>query len=390
MFCKKCGAKNDDDAIFCVSCGTKIGVTPAENNNSSEEITQNNEEAVKENDNQNSVDNSSDNLSYSFFQQVDNNAEDEKKDNVEEVNQEEIKNTEDTIEPVEPAETQDNYDNVQNNQIDNQSDNGFAGSQFTNDNQPDNGFAGSQFENDNQPDNGLTGSQFGNNNQFSNGVQNVNPNTNGNQFDNNTNYGTQEQTEKANKFSFKRFLFSAIVLIATILSCVTLFMNYLSMEVKVKGADSQKESITGIDIIKAGVDEDEAWVNDDHKSINVTKTIRYCTIGLGIALVVFAVIEFILLVVVRRRGAYVLIMLFSLIKLGLGGYIGYLWCFKLLNMIKDMFNDMLGFLVSEEYVMTITAGFGIGFILMMAAQLVTFICSIILMTCKNRKKVKYN
>lgn len=390
MFCKKCGAKNDDDAIFCVSCGTKIGVTPAENNNSSEEITQNNEEAVKENDNQNSVDNSSDNLSYSFFQQVDNNAEDEKKDNVEEVNQEEIKNTEDTIEPVEPAETQDNYDNVQNNQIDNQSDNGFAGSQFTNDNQPDNGFAGSQFGNDNQPDNGLTGSQFGNNNQFSNGVQNVNPNTNGNQFDNNTNYGTQEQTEKANKFSFKRFLFSAIVLIATILSCVTLFMNYLSMEVKVKGVDSQKESITGIDIIKAGVDEDEVWVNDEHKSINVSKTIRYCTIGLGIALVVFAVIEFILLVVVRRRGAYVLIMLFSLIKLGLGGYIGYLWCFKLLNIVKDSFNDLLNFLASEEYVMTITAGFGIGFILMMAAQLVTFICSIILMTCKNRKKVKYN
>ena len=107
-------------------------------------------------------------------------------------------------------------------------------------------------------------------------------------------------------------------------------------------------------------------------------------------MVVFAVIEFILLVVVRRRGAYVLIMLFSLIKLGLGGYIGYLWCFKLLNIIKDSFNDLLNFLASQEYAMTITAGFGIGFILMMAAQLVTFICSIVLMTCKNRKKVKYN
>ena len=366
MFCKKCGAKNDDDAIFCVSCGTKIGEVQAEVNNSSEEIAQENDEVVKENDNQNSGDNSSDNLSYSFFQQVDNNAEDEKNENVEEVNQEETKNTEDTIEPVEPAETQDNYDNVQNNQIDNQSDNGF------------------------------TGSQFGSDNQFSNGVQNVNanpnvnPNTNSNQFVENTNYGTQEQTEKANKFSFKRFLFSAIVLIATILSCATLFMNYLSLEAKVKGEGSQKDSVTGIDIIKSGVDEDEIWVNDEHKSINVSKTIRYCTIGLGIALVVFAVIEFILLVVVRRRGAYVLIMLFSLIKLGLGGYIGYLWCFKLLNIIKDSFNDLLNFLASEEYVMTITAGFGIGFILMMAAQLVTFICSIILMTCKNRKKVKYN
>lgn len=343
MFCKKCGAKNDDDAVFCVSCGAKIGESQAEAINLSKEIAQENDEVVKENDNQNSGDNLSDNLSDSFFQQADNNAEDEKNENVEEVNQEETKNTEDTedtIEPVEISKTQDNYDNVQNNQIDNQ---------------PDNSFARSQFENDNQ---------------FSNGVQ--------------------KQTEKANKFSFKRFLFSAIVLIATILSCATLFMNYLSMEAKVKGEKSQKESITGIDIIKSGVDEDEVWVNDDHKSIDVTKTIRYCTIGLGVALVVFAVIEFILLVVVRRRGAYVLIMLFSLIKLGLGGYIGYLWCFKLLDIIKDMFNDMLGFLISEEYMMTITAGFGIGFILMMAAQLVTFICSIILMTCKNRKKVKYN
>ncbi|MDY6328460.1 MAG: zinc-ribbon domain-containing protein [Lachnospiraceae bacterium] len=384
MFCKKCGAKNDDDAVFCVSCGTKIGESQAEVNNLSKEIVWENDKAVKENDNQNSGDNLSDNLSDSFFQQADNNVEDEKNENVEEVNQEETKNTEDTIEPVEISKTQDNYDNVQNNQIDNQ---------------PDNSFARSQFENDNQ---------------FSNGVQNVNSNPNVNQFAENTNYGAQEQTEKANKFSFKRFLFSAIVLIATILSCATLFMNYLSidMEVKVKGEKSQKESIaffdidgtiyiynkvkdgkksiTGIDIIKSGVDED-VWFNEDHKSIDVTKkTIRYCTIGLGVALVVFAVIEFILLVVVRRRGAYVLIMLFSLIKLGLGGYIGYLWCFKLLNIIKDSFNDLLNFLASEEYVMTITAGFGIGFILMMAAQLVTFICSIILMTCKNRKKVKYN
>lgn len=332
MFCKKCGAKNDDDAIFCVSCGTKIGEVQAEVNNSSEEIAQENDEVVKENDNQNSGDSSSDNLSYSFFQQVDNNAEDVKSENVEEVNQEETNNTEDTIESVEPAETQDNYDNSQDNQINNQS------------------------------DNGLTGSQFGSDNQFSNGVQNVNANpnvnpiANGNQFNNNTNYGTQEQTEKANKFSFKRFLFSAIVLIATILSCATLFMNYLSMEAKVKGEGSQKDSVTAIDIIKSGVDEDEVWVNDEHKTINVTKTIRYCTIGLGVALVVFAVIEFILLVVVRRRGAYVLIMLFSLIKLGLGGYIGYLWCFKLLNIIKDTFNDLLNSFAAEGYAMTITAG----------------------------------
>ena len=273
MFCKKCGAKNDDDAVFCVSCGAKIGESQAEDNNLSKEIVWENDKVVKENDNQNSGDNLSDNLSDSFFQQADNNVEDEKNENVEEVNQEETKNTEDTedtIEPVEISKTQDNYDNVQNNQIDNQ---------------PDNSFARSQFENDNK---------------FSNGVQNVNSNPNVNQFAENTNYGVQKQTEKANKFSFKRFLFSAIVLIATILSCATLFMNYLSMEVKVKGEGSSKESITGIDIIKSGVDEDEVWVNDDHKSIDVTKTIRYCTIGLGVALVVFAVIEFILLVVVRR------------------------------------------------------------------------------------------
>ncbi|MCI5602914.1 MAG: zinc-ribbon domain-containing protein, partial [Clostridiales bacterium] len=194
MFCKKCGAKNDDDAVFCVSCGTKIGESQAEVNNLSKEIVWENDKAVKENDNQNSGDNLSDNLSDSFFQQADNNVEDEKNENVEEVNQEETKNTEDTIEPVEISKTQDNYDNVQNNQIDNQ---------------PDNSFARSQFENDNQ---------------FSNGVQNVNSNPNVNQFAENTNYGAQEQTEKANKFSFKRFLFSAIVLTATILSCATLFM----------------------------------------------------------------------------------------------------------------------------------------------------------------------
>ena len=38
MFCKKCGAKNDDDAVFCVSCGAKIGESQAEVNNLSKEI----------------------------------------------------------------------------------------------------------------------------------------------------------------------------------------------------------------------------------------------------------------------------------------------------------------------------------------------------------------
>ena len=138
MFCKKCGAKNDDDAVFCVSCGAKIGESQADVNNLSKEIVCENDKVVKENDNQNSGDNLSDNLSDSFFQQADNNVEDEKNENVEEVNQEETKNaedTEDTIEPVEISKTQDNYDNVQNNQIDNQPDNSFARSQFENDNQ---------------------------------------------------------------------------------------------------------------------------------------------------------------------------------------------------------------------------------------------------------------
>lgn len=38
--------------------------------------------------------------------------------------------------------------------------------------------------------------------------------------------------------------------------------------------------------------------------------------------------------------------------------------------------------------MKITAGLGIGLILALAAQGLVFIFSIILMTCKNRKKVK--
>lgn len=316
MFCKKCGAKNDDDAIFCVSCGTKINETQ-NSVNASQEINQN-----EASDNQASSENVFDNQGYSFFQQETNVPEENKEnDGINEtgtVEPAEAASTTETEKTLEPQNTTNNF-NVPNQQI----------------------------------------------NNFS-------------------------QTEKVNKFSFKRFIFSAIVLIATILSCATFFMNYLSIQIKVKGQGSEKRYIKGTEIMKGDVTEDEVWLGDEKREFDYSKTIKWCTIALGVVTVVFAVIELVLLIAVRRRGAYVLITLFSLIKLGLGGYIGYVWCIKLLNILRDSYAEMAKIIGMTGYKITLTAGFGIGFILLMVAQLVTFICSIVLMTCKNRKKIQYN
>ena len=98
-------------------------------------------------------------------------------------------------------------------------------------------------------------------------------------------------------------------------------------------------------------------------------------------------IDFITLIAVRTRKAYVFTMLFSLIKGGLGGFMIYYWLFNFLDALKDAFQNMIQmFLSSSAAGIEVTATIEIGAMLAVGLQALIFVCSIILMTCKNRVK----
>lgn len=340
MFCKMCGTKNDDDAIFCIGCGNKISMTQSTEVNTDKDLSQETvqeDESIKEGFretpddvvsedkvNLNTAD-ETENVGYSFFEKID------------------------------------ESENLQKEDVKMQYDTSRA------------------FESQNQYNSEITNNM---------------------QYDNHCNFQSENQTEpkKANRFSVKRFIFSSLVIIASILSCITIFMNYLTFGLKYTGEDveanNQDSSVSGLDIIKEKTveyDEEDEEIKEYKDLLSVSDKITYCVIALSIVMVTFAVIELVLLTIVRRRWAYVLVMIFSIIKGILAGYVGYLWCFEALDAMKVMFRHMLsdytlGNYFYEGYGVRITNGIGIGLILVIVAQVITFISSIVLMTCKNRQK----
>lgn len=327
MFCTKCGMKNDDDALFCAGCGSqmkKVQEAPSAATNVEPVVNNVNEQKAADvkADEPVKEDASINDVGFSFFQQVE--------------------------KPVEKENTE-SQPEVQSEVVE---------SQFS-----------SQSETV-QP-------QFNGQPQF-----NAQPQFNGQpQFNAQPQFNNAPQKNKG-KFSIKRFIFSALLIIAALVSASSIALEFVNTEMKAKYEDdsfNEDEDFKGYEIIKDGLGEknDETEFDDVYAA---EKTLRIFVIALAICLIVFAVVELVLLVAVRKRWAYVLSLLFSMINLGLAGFVTYQWCFKIFNLVKKLYSNM-GFTFDVEF----SAGVGIGLILIMVCQGLAFVFSIILMTCKNKK-----
>ena len=400
MFCTKCGLKNDDSSLFCAGCGTKLSKpqyaqnipeqmpNPIVNPSASDSYDQ----AVSEIVNNTAYDNS-----------------DELRENVQGLMEETYQtNSEDdqtnlisSIDLSKAGQENDSETGLLNDSFDNYDTGaGFAQPQFENqfnDLQAPNGIQndyGQQYSDQND----FSGRQPMNQNDFG-GRQPMNQNDfGGQQFMNQNNFGGQPfnnqntyNAAQANKFSFKRFFFSLLVILASVAACAAIALNYVGIKMSFMD-DNETQKIKGYDLIKDGVEFDEEETMFDVDSLkDLKKTVdnfQLMLIIFEVALVVIAVIDLILLIAVRRKGAYIFTMLFSLIKMGFGGYIIYLWCFNVLDKFKTVFAqslDSIGSYLPESIKLTFTLE--IGVMLAVGLQLLIFICSIILLTCKNRQKI---
>lgn len=379
MFCTKCGLKNEDDAIFCAGCGAKIIVPKSMQTDAQTNVMSNVEpvvdtpsetEEMKEDKTEKDVSlqtaesveeqKSAEDIGYSFFQQEEQYDDTEAQNNPSEkaeeaANEVEEERSEPVVESVAVQQEAQNADEFQN--IEPQT---------------------SNFNTMEQP--------------FQN--QNFNPNLNQNTY---SGVSSDIQAVPKNKFSVKRFIFSALLMIAAIVSCIGIVFKYVEIKVH-NNEDGMKtvnsQSFKGYEIIK----DDDFIIDFSGSSSDVTDDIaevmdeiRLVVIISAVALIIFAVIEFVLLIAVRRRWGYVLSMLFSMIGLALSGGTIYLWCFEFLDELKELYQMMLyASSLYADFSVKITANIGMGLIMTIAAQAVALICSIVLMTCKNRPKVQKN
>lgn len=217
-----------------------------------------------------------------------------------------------------------------------------------------------------------------------------------NQSMNNNQNVSNNQSMYKNKFSVKRFIFSALVIIASIVSCVGIAFKYLDISLKGEAYGSTatfNASFKGTEIIKnddfyIDLEDMDIYTSDDD-IVESQRTIRILLIISAVAMIVFAVLELVLLTAVRRKWAYALSILFSMIQLIISGVIAYEWCFEFLDEFKEIYRESMYFSSSyADISLKITAGIGAGIIIVLVSQAVIFVSSIILMTCKNRPKIK--
>lgn len=198
-------------------------------------------------------------------------------------------------------------------------------------------------------------------------------------------------TYKKKKFSATRFICSMIILIATVLSVVTIAFSYAKVDVSITSngkTEETKNSSTGFNIIKSSNDfESFGFDKDDLDKLNDTvSTFRYFIITLAVLMLVFGIIDFVLLCAVRKRILYILPLIFSLIKVGIGGFAMYLWSINILGQLKDMFQNLMGNYIYElrdvEVIMELTPG--IGMILAVVMQAIIFVCAIVLLCIRTQ------
>lgn len=205
----------------------------------------------------------------------------------------------------------------------------------------------------------------------------------------NTNSFEDGKREK-NVFSFKKFIFSLLVMVAMGVTVFALTLDFFRLDINGE-KKSQSKSLKGYESITKNPKNEFK----DYGDLNISKddfkgeskkdynksldTFRLLAIGILVSIVLFTVIDLINLIL-RKKALYVFTMLFALIKGGLLGYTGYLWYYT----VFDKFQDALKEFVTED--VKVISSLETGFLLAIAMQLVIFICSIVLLTCKNKKK----
>lgn len=387
MFCTKCGMKNDDDALFCAGCGSVMS-RPQELQpqvNTDEPRPQVNPQEPQQQ------------VNTQEFQQV--NTQEPQGVSLEKVQTEEVasEEAENTVnEPVNDVQVE----SVEPQTFDvPQSQEGAVNfSQPQNTEQPQ---SFSQPQNTEQPQ---SFNQPFNYNQSQNYGQSQNQNY-GQPYNyaQQQNYGQSQfggqqyanpQPVRNGNFSVKRFIFSALIVIASIFACACIAFDYVGLKMS-SNIDGEKDSDTeyskGYNIIKDEMEglDDFTQESEAKKLVDTANLFRVFVIIFEVALVVFTIIDLILLLAVRKRGAYVFTMIFSLVKMGIGGFAAYLWCFKVLDQLKVLFESLVSdFIGYSDFVFNFSSMLGIGFILALVMQAVIFVCSIILLTCKNRQRVQ--
>ena len=378
MFCTKCGMKNDDDALFCAGCGSVMS-KPQEPQ--PQVNTQELQQQISAQEPQQQV-NTQESQGVSLEKvQTEEVVSEMAEDTVNEpVNDVQVESVEPQTFDVPPSqEAAANFSQPQNAeqpQSFNQPQNAEQPQSF---NQP---YNYNQSQNYGQPQ----GQNYGQSYNYAQ-QQNYGQSQFGGQQ-----YANPQPVRNSN-FSVKRFIFSALIVIASIFACACIAFNYvgIKMSSNIDGEkDSEKEYSKGYKIIKNEMELDEFDDGPEEKKfVDTLNHFRVFVIIFEVALVVFTIIDLILLLAVRKRGAYVLTMVFSLIKLGIGGIAAYLWCFKVLDQLKVLFESYVSdFIGYADFVFNFSSFLGIGLILALVMQAVIFVCSIVLLTCKNRQRVQ--
>lgn len=370
MFCTKCGMKNDDDALFCAGCGSVMS-KPQE-----PQPQVNTQEPQQQVNTQESQGVSLEKVQTEEV--VSEMAEDTVNEPVNDVQVESVEPQTFDVPPSQEAAA--NFSQLQNAeqpQSFNQPQNAEQPQSF---NQP---YNYNQSQNYGQPQ----GQNYGQSYNYAQ-QQNYGQSQFGGQQ-----YANPQPVRNSN-FSVKRFIFSALIVIASIFACACIAFNYvgIKMSLNVDGEkDSEKEYSKGYKIIKEEMEGIDDFTDgpEEKKFVDTLNLFRVFVIIFEVALVVFTIIDLILLLAVRKRGAYVLTMVFSLIKLGIGGIAAYLWCFKVLDQLKVLFEDYVSdFIGYADFVFNFSSFLGIGLILALVMQAVIFVCSIVLLTCKNRQRMQ--
>lgn len=334
MFCAKCGIKNDDSSRFCSGCGYKLNNLQPEEEQAEEQTEDVKSDVTNE---------------FMFFKSENEDLSDvnDEKNDIEEA----VENSQEVSEKDEV----DNQDEISEQELLKNNDDNVAEALYNN------------------------VSEY-NNNDISMQTENI------------TEYNVQDSGKK---FSVKRIIFSTLIIIMALASCVGIALDFISITTKetsdgetITNSDSSK----GYDIITEGIDLGDEEISGAGKglieSAEFTKTIAIILFG---CLIIFAIIEIILVLTVKRRLAYVLTMLFSVVNLALSGLFIYSWCFKTLDELKEFIDFMSlisSSLIYNNLEIKITASIEIGMILILVCQAVIFVSSIVLMTCKNAKKEK--
>lgn len=396
MFCTKCGFKMDDDSLFCANCGSKVTTLAP------------NQEEVKQEEAKSTV------VEPVITEQAVNEPVVMEQAVSEPVISEPVISEPIVAEPtrIEPIVSEQASDTTEEPEDESFAQESFVRSQVS------------------EPVN-LAKNNTTNNAQYSmpnnmqqNRMNNVQPNNMQQNMVNNyqsNNYNAP--TREKGRFSVKRFIFSLLVIIASVAACVSvLVLPYVTLNLETTVEEGHgdgakiEESYKVIDLMQGkllkGNTEDKIikqvieipemadlsiygyWdddvvdeITDDSKDLKEdAEFAKTLAIILVIVVGVATIINIVLCCALRKKVTYVFTLLLSLVNLGLGGFMFYMFNFDIVEQVTEIM-DMLINPLDYTANMDLMAEYTVGAIVFLASQAVIFISSIILLTCKNRKKI---